>query len=132
MVERGSGRVLFTSSVAYQAVYNASKAFLQSFAQALRSELAGTGVTVTALMPGPTRTEFFRRNDMTDTKLAVSATDNPTTVARQGFEAMQAGKDHVVAGSLRNKVLATASRVVPDPIKAALHRRISEPGSANR
>lgn len=137
MVRRGQGRVLFTSSIAatspgpYMSVYSASKAFLASFSQALRDELKDTGVTVTALMPGPTDTEFFRRADMTDTKLATGPKDDPADVAREGFEAMMAGKDHVVAGSVRNKVQATVSRVLPEPVKAAAHHRMSEPGSAD-
>src|SRR3954454_17283392 len=72
MVARGEGRLLFTSSIAatmpgaFQAVYNASKSFVQSFALALRNELKDTGITVTSLMPGPTDTEFFERADMLD------------------------------------------------------------------
>jgi uncharacterized protein len=75
MVRRDEGRVLFTSSIAstmpgsFQAVYNASKSFVQSFALALRNELKDTNVTVTSLMPGPTETEFFERADMLDTKV---------------------------------------------------------------
>ncbi|MDQ0379452.1 SDR family NAD(P)-dependent oxidoreductase [Amycolatopsis thermophila] len=137
MVEQAAGRVLFTSSVAamtpgpFQAVYNATKAFLASFAEALRDELKDSGVTVTVLMPGPTDTEFFERAGMTDTKIAQGPKDDPAQVAEQGFAAMMAGKDKVVAGSVRNKVQATAARAVPDPAKAALHRKMSEPGSAD-
>jgi uncharacterized protein len=90
MVARGQGRVLFTSSIAalmpgpFYAVYAASKAFIQSFAQAIRNELKDTGVTVTALQPGPTDTEFFERADMTDTLAGTSSKDDPAKVARQG------------------------------------------------
>src|SRR3712207_1884193 len=93
MAARGEGRVLFTSSVAstmpgpYQAVYNASKSFVQSFAEALATELRDTGVTVTSLMPGPTDTEFFERGDLMDTKLGQGPKDDPAQVAEQGFEA---------------------------------------------
>jgi short-subunit dehydrogenase len=137
MVRRGSGRVLFTSSIAavmpgpFQAVYNASKAFLLSFAEALREELKDSGVTVTALLPGPTDTEFFERAGLQDTKLGAGAKDDPAVVAREGYEAMMAGKHRVVAGSVKNKAQVAAANVVPDPALAAQHRRMSEPGSAD-
>ena len=138
MVRHGSGRILFTSSVAgtmpapYLAVYGASKAFLSSFAQGVRYELKDTGVTVTVLMPGATETNFFERAGMEDTKLGTSEKDDPAEVAKDGFEAMMAGKDHVVAGSFKNKVQATAGRVLPDPVMAGLHARQSEPGSGEK
>jgi short-subunit dehydrogenase len=137
MVSRGSGRVLFTSSIAsampgsFQAVYNASKSFVQSFAEALRNELKDTGVTVTSLMPGATDTEFFDRADMLDTKFGAADKDDPATVAKQGYEALMAGDDHVVAGSFKNKVQAVAAKVMPDKAKAEMHRRMAEPGSAD-
>jgi short-subunit dehydrogenase len=136
MVERNEGRLLFTSSIAstmpgsYQAVYNASKSFVQSFALALRDELKSTGVTVTSLLPGPTDTELFVRAGMTDTKVGAGPKDDPADVARAGFEALIKGDERVVAGSLRNKVFAAASRLVPDRVKAGLHRKVAEPGSA--
>jgi short-subunit dehydrogenase len=136
MVARGEGRVLFTSSIAstmpgtYQAVYNASKSFVQSFALALRAELADTGVTVTSLMPGPTDTEFFERADMLDTKLGAGKKDDPADVAEAGFEAMMAGEERVVADSLTTKLQAAASRVLPDRVKSAMHGDVAEPGSA--
>jgi short-subunit dehydrogenase len=138
MVRRGAGRVLFTSSIAstmpgsYQAVYNASKAFVQSFAEAIRNELKDTGVTVTSLMPGPTDTNFFERADMMDTKVGTGSKDDPAKVAEQGFEALMKGDDHVVAGSLKNKAQAVAAKAMPDTMKAEMHRRMAEPGSADR
>jgi len=138
MAERGQGRILFTSSIAavmpapFEAVYGASKAFLQSFAQAVRNELKDTGVTVTALQPGATETNFFHRAGMDDTKVGANEKDDPAEVAREGFEALMAGKDHVVAGSMKNAVQATAAHVLPDTVTAELHRKQSEPGSANR
>lgn len=138
MVAQGRGRILFTSSIAgtmpapFEAVYGASKAFLTSFAQAIRNELKDTGVTVTALMPGATETNFFHRAGMDDTKLVASEKDDPAEVAREGFEALIAGKDHVVAGSLKNKVQAAAGHALPDTVVAEMHRKHSEPGSANR
>jgi len=103
MVSRGSGRILFTSSVAgetptpFLAVYGASRAFVQSFAEALHYELKDTGVTVTALQPGPTDTNFFERAEMLDARVAVEEKDDPADVARQGFEAMMAGEHRVKA-----------------------------------
>lgn len=137
MVDRKEGKVLFTSSVAatapgpFHSVYAASKAFLASFAQGLREELRDTGVSVTTLMPGPTDTEFFDRAGMQDTKVAVGDKDDPAQVAQQGFEALMKGDDHVVAGSVKNKVQAIAGRVAPDPAKAKLMRTMTEPGSAD-
>jgi short-subunit dehydrogenase len=135
MVARGGGKVLFTSSIAatmpgaFQAVYNASKAFVQSFAEAVRNELKDTGVTVTALMPGPTDTNFFDRADMEDTRMGSAKKDDPAKVAAQGFEALMKGDDHVVAGSFLNKVQAVAGKAVPDAAKAQMHRKMAEPGT---
>jgi short-subunit dehydrogenase len=137
MLRRGSGRLLFTSSIAgtmpgpYEATYAASKAFLYSFAEAVRYELRDTGVTVTALLPGPTDTHFFERAGLTDTRLGEVRKDDPAEVARDGFEALMAGKDHVVAGSLRNKVQVLAAKTMPPATTAAMHGRMSEPGSAH-
>jgi uncharacterized protein len=133
MVERGAGRVLITSSVAatmpgpYYATYAASKAFLQSFAQAIRFELKDTGVTVTALQPGPTDTEFFDRAGMDDTKVADADKDDPATVARQGFEAMLAGDDHVIAGSSKNKLQVAGGKLLPEKARAGLHAAQTRP-----
>lgn len=134
MVRRGNGKVLFTSSIAstmpgaFQAVYNASKSFVQSFALALRNELKDTGVTVTSLMPGPTETEFFERADMMDTKVGAGDKDDPADVARDGFEALMAGKERVVSHSMKTKAQGRASRVMPDGMKAEMHRKMAEPG----
>jgi short-subunit dehydrogenase len=138
MVERGRGRVLFTSSIAstmpgsFQAVYNASKSFVQSFALALRSELKDTGVTVTSLMPGPTETKFFERADMLDTKVGAGDKDDAADVARDGFEAMMAGRESVVSHSASTKAQGRFDRLLPERVKAQLHRRMAEPGSARR
>jgi len=137
MVRAGSGRLLFTSSIAakapgpYQATYAASKAFVHFLAEAIRVELADTGVTVTSLMPGPTETDFFERADMLDTKLgAKDDKDDPEDVARDGFEALMAGKDHVVAGSRANALQSAAASAMPDSWAASVTSRMTEPGSA--
>jgi uncharacterized protein len=138
MVARGQGRMLFTSSIAstmpgsFQAVYNASKSFVQSFALALRNELKDTNVTVTALMPGPTDTEFFERADMLDTKVGAGDKDDPADVARDGFEALMNGDERVVSASLSTKLQGRGGRFLPDSAKAAMHRRMAEPGSAKQ
>jgi short-subunit dehydrogenase len=136
MVERDDGRILFTSSIAstmpgaFQAVYNASKSFVQSFALAIRNELKDSGVTVTSLMPGPTDTEFFERAEMEDTKVGAEEKDDPAEVARQGYEALMAGREKVVGGSFKNKAQTVAGKVIPDSKKAEMHRQMAEPGSA--
>jgi short-subunit dehydrogenase len=139
MVRRGEGRVLFTSSIAstmpgtYQAVYNASKSFVQSFALAIRRELKGSGASVTSLMPGPTDTDFFRRAHMEDTRVGSSEQkDDPAEVARQGYEALMQGKERVISGSLVNRLLTYGGRLVPDKAKAEAHRLMAEPGSADK
>ena len=137
MAARGEGRVLFTSSIAstmpgpHQAVYNASKSFVQSFAEALAEELRDTGVTVTSLMPGPTDTEFFERGDLMDTKLGQGPKDDPAQVAKQGFEAMMKGEDKVLGGSVMSKAQAVVNSVLPDKLKAKGHAKMAEPGSGN-
>jgi short-subunit dehydrogenase len=139
MVRTGSGKVLFTSSIAgtmpapFLAAYDASKAFLTSFAQAIRNELKDSGVTITVLMPGATETEFFQRAGMEDTKVGASESkDDPAEVAKDGFEALMAGKDHVVGGSFKNKVQAMAGHLLPDTVMAEMHRKQSEPGTAEQ
>ncbi|MCW2839354.1 MAG: Oxidoreductase [Aeromicrobium sp.] len=136
MVAAGDGKVLITSSIAsampgaFQAVYNASKSFVQSFAEALQEELKDTGVTVTSLMPGPTETEFFDRAEMSeDTRMGQSSKDDPATVARQGVDALLGGDARVVAGGVKTKVQEAVSKVLPDRAKAVMHRGMAEPGS---
>lgn len=137
MADRGRGRVLISSSIAatmpgtYQAVYNASKSFLQSFALAVRAELRESGVTVTSLMPGPTETEFFTRAGMDDTRVGAGDKDDPAQVARQGVEALLAGREKVVSGSPSTKAQGAANSVLPESAKAAVHGRMAEPGSAD-
>ena len=135
MRARGSGRILITGSIAgflpgtYQAVYNATKAFLDSFSFALRHELKDTGVTVTCLMPGATETEFFERADMMDTKVGTRSKDDPAEVARIGFEAMMKGEGDVVSG-WHNKLRSAIASITPAGMVAEQHRRMAEPGSA--
>jgi short-subunit dehydrogenase len=127
-----SGRILITGSIAgfmpgtYQAVYNASKAFLDNFSFALRHELKDSGVTVTCLMPGATETEFFDRADMLDTKVGQSKKDDPAMVARRGFAAMMKGEGDVVTG-WQNKLRSAIANITPSDMLAEMHRRMAEP-----
>ena len=137
MVGRGEGRLLFTASIAasgpgpYHATYAASKAYVHSLSEALRVELADSGVTVTSLMPGPTDTEFFERAGMEDTKVGTGHKDDPDDVARDGFEAMMRGDDSVVAGSRRNQLQANASTHLPDRAAAKAQAAQAKPGSGS-
>jgi len=137
MRDRGQGRILITGSIAgfmpgtYQAVYNATKAFLDSFSFALRHELKGSGVTVTCLMPGATETDFFERADMLDTKIGTSKKDDPADVARIGFKAMMKGQGDVVTG-WQNKLQSAIANVLPADVTAEQHRKMAEPGSGTR
>lgn len=137
MVARNDGRVLFTASIAaempgpFEAVYAASKAFVLSFAEAIRNELKDTNIVVTALQPGATETNFFHRAHMDDTKLGQSRKSDPADVAREGFEALMKNKDHVVAAMTKEKAQVAIGHVVPETIKAEQHRKQAEPGSAN-
>lgn len=138
MAARGEGRMLITSSIAstmpgtFQAVYNASKSFLQSFAEAVANELKDSGVTITSLMPGPTGTDFFHRADMDDTRVGASDKDDPAQVAAQGFRALMDGERKIVAGSASTKASGVANDVLPDAAKAQAHRLMAEPGSAEK
>ncbi len=137
MRARRSGRVLITGSIAgfmpgtFQAVYNGTKALLDSFSFALRAELQDSGVTVTCLMPGATETEFFERADMMDTKVGTSSKDDPADVARIGYDAMMRGDGDVVSGWM-NKLRSAIANVTPASVLAAMHRDIAEPGSATK
>src|SRR3954447_2649197 len=137
MRARGQGRILITGSIGgfmpgtYQAVYNGTKAMLDSFSFALRHELKDTGVTVTCLMPGPTETEFFERADMLDTKVGQQKKDDPADVAKIGFNAMMKGEGDVVSG-WKNKLQTTIATVTPSGVLAEMHRGMAEPGTGKQ
>jgi short-subunit dehydrogenase len=136
MRSRERGRILFTGSIAglmpgaFQAVYNGTKAFVDSFSFALRNELKDTEVTVSCLMPGPVDTEFFERADLMDTKVGQGKKADPAKVAKIGFDAMMKGEGDVVAGFM-NKVQAAIAAVTPQTQLAEMHRGMAEPGSGN-
>ncbi|MDY0747564.1 SDR family NAD(P)-dependent oxidoreductase [Paucibacter sp. R3-3] len=138
MRARNAGKILITGSIAglmpgsFQAVYNASKAFIDSFSYALRNELKDTGVSVTVLMPGATDTQFFARADMEDTKVGADPHKAaPADVAKDGFEAMEKGNSDVVSG-WKNKIEALLAHVTPADRLAEQHRKTAAPGSADR
>jgi short-subunit dehydrogenase len=136
MLKRGYGRILITGSIAgftpgtFNAVYNATKAFIDSFSFALRNELKQTGVSVTCLMPGATETEFFERAEMIDTKVGQEKKDDPADVARVGFEAMMRGDGDIVSG-FKNKVMSALASITPSGVLAEQHRKKAEPGSGS-
>jgi short-subunit dehydrogenase len=112
-----------------QAVYNSTKAFIDSFAIAMRHELKDSGVSVTVLMPGATQTRFFERADMMDTEVGTQEKDNPADAARDGYDAVMAGEEQVVSG-WKNKMQVAAAHVTPAGTLAEQHRDMAEPGSA--
>ena len=135
MRARGEGKVLVTGSIAgyipgaFNAVYNGTKAFIDNFTEALRNELKDDeGITLTTLMPGATETEFFARADMEDTSVGQAKKDDPAKVARDGWDALMAGKGHIVSGWY-NKLQVAAVGVVPQSLLAGVHRQMAEPGS---
>ena len=138
MVAGGSGRILVTGSIAgfqpgaFQAVYNGTKAFIDSFVAALRNETQDSGISVTCLMPGATDTGFFSRADMLDTKVGTDDSKaDPADVAKIGFKAMMDGEADVVAG-FKNKMLVAMSKVMPSQMVAEQHRKMAEPGTAEK
>jgi short-subunit dehydrogenase len=135
MKSQGAGRILITGSIAgflpgtYSAVYNGTKAFIDSFSFALRAELKDSGVTVTCLMPGETETKFFERADMLDTAVGQAEKDDPADVARIGLEAMMRGDGDVVSG-WKNKLQTAVANLTPAGVLAEQHRKKAAPGSA--
>ena len=136
MRSRGQGRILVTGSIAgflpgaYHAVYNGTKAFIDSFCFAIRHELKDSGVTVTCLMPGATETDFFERADLLDTKVGTEKKDDPADVATTGFKAMMRGDGDVVSG-WQNKLQAAIANITPAGVLAAQHAKEAKPGTAN-
>ena len=139
MVAEGKGRILVTGSIAgfqpgaFQAVYNGTKAFIDSFVAALRNEMKDVkDVSITCQMPGATDTQFFARADMLDTQVGSDrdALMDPAEVARIGFDAMLDGEADVVAG-WKNKAIVAMSKVLPSQVVAEQHRKMAEPGTAS-
>jgi len=137
MRELNAGKILFTASIAgemvapREAVYAPTKAFVLSFAHSLRYELKETGISVTALQPGPTDTDFFHRAGMDDTEVGQKgkSESQPDKVARQGIDALLAGKDHVYAASFKTKLEGALANVTPGSVKGAIHEKMAKPNS---
>jgi short-subunit dehydrogenase len=135
MSKQGGGRILFTASIAgemvapREAVYAATKAFVLSFAHSLRYELRDTQITVTALQPGPTDTDFFHRAGMDNTQVGTKgkSESQPADVAREGIEALLDGKDHVYAASAKTKLEGAVANLVPGAAKGAMHEKMARP-----
>jgi short-subunit dehydrogenase len=137
MVARNEGKILNVASIAsklpgpLQSVYHATKAFVLSFTEAVRNEIKDTNVTLTALMPGATDTDFFHKAEMEDAKLVREGKlDDPKEVAKDGYDALMAGEEKVISG-WKNKAQIVASNLLPDSVLAEnIHKQSapSQPG----
>lgn len=132
MVQRHEGKILNVASIAgkvpgpYQAVYHGTKAFIHSFTEAIRAEVADSGVTITSLLPGATDTDFFRKAHMEDSKILEQDLADPAKVAKDGFDALMNGDDMVISG-LKNKAQIAASNITPDSLVAKTMMKQQEP-----
>jgi short-subunit dehydrogenase len=132
MVDRKEGKILNVASIAgkmpgpYQSVYHGTKAFVQSWSEALRSELKDSGVTVTSLLPGATETDFFNKAQMQDSKIMQEDMSDPADVAKDGYDALMAGKDMIVSG-MKNKMQVGMANVMPDSMVADKTKKQQEP-----
>ena len=137
MVNKGAGKILNLSSVAskspgpWQSVYHGTKAFVQSFTEAVREEVKDTGVTITALLPGATDTDFFKKAQMLNAKIVVEGDlADPAEVAKDGYNAMMSGDDMVVSG-FKNKMQVVMANVTPDSMLASQTAKQQEPVENN-
>jgi short-subunit dehydrogenase len=138
MVARNDGKILQLASIAsvtpgpWQSVYHGTKAFILSFSEAIREELKDTNVTVTALLPGATDTDFFNKADMQNSKIVQdkSSLSDPADVAKDGFDALMAGDDKVTSG-LKNKMMVGMSNVMPETTVAHMMNEQQKPVDDN-
>lgn len=132
MVARNSGKILQLASIAselpgpWQAVYHATKAYVLHLNEALVQELKDTNVTMTALQPGATDTDFFNKAEMQESKILDSGLADPAKVAKDGYDALMSGDDKVVSG-FKNKVMVASSNIMPDSMVAAQMDKMQEP-----
>lgn len=132
MVARNEGKILQLASIAsqlpgpWQAVYHATKAYVLSFTEALISELKDSAVTLTALQPGATDTDFFNKADMQDSKILDTKLSDPAKVAKDGYEALMTGDDKVVSG-FKNKAMVGMSNVMPESMVAEQMNKMQQP-----
>ena len=136
MIPRRRGRIMMTSSISatqptpFETTYGPSRAFVYMFAESLRAEVLEHGVTVTALLPGATDSDFHARAGMGDTKFGDNSWKNDKRlVARQGVDALLAGKDAVVGGDRATKFAVLRNRFLPERVKAARQAREARPAT---
>ncbi|MFL5739588.1 MAG: SDR family NAD(P)-dependent oxidoreductase [Flavisolibacter sp.] len=134
MVSRNEGKILQLASIAsklpgpWQAVYHATKAYVLSFTEALVRELKDSAVSMTALQPGATDTDFFNKAEMQESKILDSKLSDPAQVAKDGYEALMKGDDKIVSG-FKNKAMMGMSNIMPDTMVAARTEKMQEPKS---
>ncbi|WP_461106621.1 SDR family NAD(P)-dependent oxidoreductase [Spirosoma koreense] len=133
MVARNDGKILNVASIAsqvpgpWQSVYHGTKAFVLSFTEAIRSEVKDTNVTITALQPGATDTDFFRKAEMEESKMVQETSlSDPAEVAKDGYEALFAGDDKIISG-LKNKLQVAMSNIMPESLVADMMNKQQEP-----
>ena len=132
MVARNEGKILQLASIAsqlpgpWQAVYHATKAYVLSFTEALISELKDSAVTITALQPGATDTDFFNKAEMQESKILDTKLSDPVKVAKDGYEALMSGDDKIVSG-FKNKAMVGMSNVMPESMVAEQMNKMQEP-----
>jgi uncharacterized protein len=132
MLASGEGKILNVGSIAgeapgpFHSVYHGTKAFINSWTAAIRNELKDTNITVTALLPGATDTDFFNKADMNDSKILETKLSKPEEVAKDGYEALMSGDDKIVSG-LKNKAQVAMAGVLPDSVSSELMRKQQKP-----
>jgi uncharacterized protein len=137
MVARNEGKILQLASIAsqlpgpWQAVYHATKAYVLSFSEALVQELKDSAVTVTALQPGATDTDFFNKAEMQDSKILDTKLSDPKKVAKDGYDALMKGDDKIVSG-FKNKVMVGLGSVMPESAAAAQMNKMQKPRSEDK
>lgn len=133
MVARNEGKILQLASIAsqlpgpWQAVYHATKAYVLSLTEALISELKESAVTLTALQPGATDTDFFNKSDMQESKILDTKLSDPAKVAKDGYEALMSGDDKIISG-FKNKAMVGMSNVMPESVVASQMNKMQQPG----
>jgi short-subunit dehydrogenase len=136
MVARNEGKILQLASIAsqlpgpWQAVYHATKAYVLSFTEALIRELKDSAVSLTALQPGATDTDFFNKAEMQESKILDTKLSDPAKVAKDGYEALMSGDDKIVSG-FKNKAMTSMSNVMPETAVAAQMDKMQEPRDKN-
>ncbi|WP_374442942.1 SDR family NAD(P)-dependent oxidoreductase [Epilithonimonas sp.] len=137
-LEKGSGKILNLSSIAskspgpWHSVYHGTKAFIQSWSEAIREELKDSGISVTALLPGPTDTDFFNKANMNRSKILEDPENlaDPADVAKDGFDALMNGDDKIVSG-LNNKITVAMANMTSDSMAAYRMSEMQKPVNEN-